>query len=56
MTHVDRGIPTRCAQQLWAAHEVRLHRSGTTHFTHTAAGRLDLGFEASRSAATPAPP
>ena len=46
MTHVDLEVPRRCVQQLWAAHEVRLHRSGTKHFTHTAVGRLELGFEA----------
>lgn len=30
----------------WGAHEVRLHRSGTKHFTHPVVGRLDLPFEA----------
>jgi transcriptional regulator with XRE-family HTH domain len=30
----------------WAAHEVRLHRSGTKHFHHPVVGRLDLAFEA----------
>jgi hypothetical protein len=30
----------------WAAHEVRLHRSGTKHFTHPVVGALDLAFEA----------
>jgi transcriptional regulator with XRE-family HTH domain len=30
----------------WAAHEVRLHRSGTKQFTHPVVGRLDLNFEA----------
>jgi hypothetical protein len=30
----------------WAAHEVRLHRSGTKHFTHPVVGRLDLDFTA----------
>ena len=30
----------------WAAHEVRLHRSGTKHFHHPAVGRVDLAFEA----------
>ncbi|MDN5766820.1 MAG: helix-turn-helix transcriptional regulator [Humibacillus sp.] len=30
----------------WAAHEVRLHRSGTKHFSHPVVGRLDLPFEA----------
>jgi transcriptional regulator with XRE-family HTH domain len=31
---------------LWAAHNVRLHRTGTKHFNHPAVGRLDLMFEA----------
>jgi len=31
---------------LWAAHDVRLHRSGLKHFRHPAIGLLDLGFEA----------
>lgn len=30
----------------WAAHNVRLHRSGTKHFHHPVVGRLDLSFEA----------
>lgn len=30
----------------WAAHEVRLHRSGTKHFTHPVVGELDLDFTA----------
>jgi len=30
----------------WAAHEVRLHRRGTKHFTHPVVGRLDLDFSA----------
>jgi transcriptional regulator with XRE-family HTH domain len=33
-------------RHLWAAHEVRLHRSGTKHFHHPVVGRLDLAFEA----------
>lgn len=31
---------------LWAAHNVRLHRSGLKHFRHPAVGLLDLTFEA----------
>ncbi len=31
---------------LWAAHDVRLHRTGIKHFRHPAVGRLDLMFEA----------
>ena len=31
---------------LWAAHNVRLHRSGLKHFHHPAIGRIDLMFEA----------
>jgi len=30
---------------MWAAHDVRLHRSGLKHFRHPAVGRLDLMFE-----------
>jgi hypothetical protein len=30
---------------LWAAHDVRLHRSGLKHFHHPAVGRMDLLFE-----------
>jgi transcriptional regulator with XRE-family HTH domain len=31
---------------LWAAHDVRLHRTGVKHFRHPAVGILDLMFEA----------
>jgi transcriptional regulator with XRE-family HTH domain len=31
---------------LWAAHDVRLHRTGRKHFRHPAVGLLDLMFEA----------
>ncbi|MGH3258217.1 MAG: transcriptional regulator [Streptosporangiaceae bacterium] len=31
---------------LWAAHDVRLHRTGLKHFRHPAIGLLDLMFEA----------
>ncbi len=31
---------------LWAAHNVRLHRSGVKHFRHPVVGRIDLMFEA----------
>jgi transcriptional regulator with XRE-family HTH domain len=31
---------------LWAAHNVRLHRSGLKHFNHPVVGRIDLMFEA----------
>ena len=31
---------------LWAAHNVRLHRSGVKHFHHLIIGRMDLMFEA----------
>jgi transcriptional regulator with XRE-family HTH domain len=31
---------------LWAAHNVRLHRSGLKHFHHPVVGRMDLLFEA----------
>jgi transcriptional regulator with XRE-family HTH domain len=30
----------------WAAHDVRLHRTGVKHFNHTVVGRLDLTFDA----------
>ena len=30
----------------WAAHDVRLHRSGTKHFRHRAVGDLHLAFDA----------
>ena len=30
----------------WAAHNVRLHRSGAKHFHHPVVGDLTLGFEA----------
>jgi hypothetical protein len=30
----------------WAAHDVRLHRTGVKHFCHPAVGRLDLTFDA----------
>jgi transcriptional regulator with XRE-family HTH domain len=30
----------------WAAHDVRLHHSGTKHFQHPVVGRLALAFEA----------
>ena len=30
----------------WAAHDVRLHRTGVKHFNHPAIGRLDLTFDA----------
>ena len=30
----------------WAAHDVRLHRTGVKHFRHPAVGRLDLTFDA----------
>jgi transcriptional regulator with XRE-family HTH domain len=33
-------------RSLWAAHDVRLHRSGRKHFRHPAVGVLDLNFEA----------
>lgn len=29
----------------WAAHDVRLHRTGIKHFRHPAVGDLDLHFE-----------
>lgn len=29
----------------WAAHDVRLHRTGVKHFHHPAVGRLDLAFD-----------
>ena len=31
---------------MWAAHNVRLHRSGLKHFRHPVVGRIDLMFEA----------
>jgi transcriptional regulator with XRE-family HTH domain len=31
---------------LWAAHNIRLHRTGIKHFRHPAVGTLDLMFEA----------
>jgi transcriptional regulator with XRE-family HTH domain len=37
----------------WAAHDVRLHRSGTKHFHHPVVGRLDLAFEAMELPADP---
>ena len=35
----------------WAAHNVRLHRSGTKRFNHLAVGELSLTFEAMELAA-----
>lgn len=37
----------------WAAHDVRLHRSGTKHFQHPVVGRLDLAFDALQLPAEP---
>jgi transcriptional regulator with XRE-family HTH domain len=37
----------------WAAHDVRLHHTGTKHFQHPLVGRLDLGFEAMPMPADP---
>jgi transcriptional regulator with XRE-family HTH domain len=37
----------------WAAHDVRLHRSGTKHFQHPVVGRLDLAFDALQLPAQP---
>ena len=37
----------------WAAHEVRLHHTGTKRFQHPLVGRLDLGFEAMPMPADP---
>jgi hypothetical protein len=33
-------------RKLWAAHNVRFHRSGTKSLNHPVVGRLDLSFEA----------
>jgi transcriptional regulator with XRE-family HTH domain len=33
-------------RSLWAAHDVRLHYTGTKHFRHPAVGDLDLTFDA----------
>jgi hypothetical protein len=41
VVHPQRGVPHR-----WAAHDVRLHRTGVKHFQHPAVGRLDLTFDA----------
>jgi transcriptional regulator with XRE-family HTH domain len=30
----------------WAAHDVRLHQTGTKHFRHPIVGRIDLAFDA----------
>jgi len=37
----------------WAAHDVRLHHTGTKRFRHPIVGRLDLGFEAMPMPADP---
>ncbi|HEV7655522.1 MAG TPA: helix-turn-helix transcriptional regulator [Mycobacteriales bacterium] len=37
----------------WAAHDVRLHRSGVKHFQHPVVGRLDLAFDALQLPAEP---
>jgi hypothetical protein len=37
----------------WAAHDVRLHHTGTKRFQHPVIGRLDLGFEAMPMPADP---
>jgi transcriptional regulator with XRE-family HTH domain len=37
----------------WAAHDVRLHHTGTKRFQHPIVGRLDLGFEAMPMPADP---
>jgi hypothetical protein len=41
-------LATRSAEfrTRWAAHNVRLHHTGTKHFQHPVVGRLDLSFEA----------
>ncbi len=38
---------------LWAAHDVKLHRSGTKHLHHPLVGRLTLAYEAFELAADP---
>ncbi|GAA2564768.1 helix-turn-helix transcriptional regulator [Winogradskya consettensis] len=37
----------------WAAHDVRLHHTGTKHFQHPLVGSLELGFEAMPMPADP---
>jgi len=37
----------------WAAHNVRLHRTGRKHFRHPAVGELELNFEAMDLSADP---
>lgn len=37
----------------WAAHNVRLHQSGSKHFNHPVVGRLHLAFEAMELSASP---
>lgn len=40
----------------WAAHDVRLHRTGTAQFHHPVAGDLHLAYEAREPAAIPGRP
>ncbi|NIZ90208.1 helix-turn-helix transcriptional regulator [Kineococcus rubinsiae] len=40
-------------RQRWAAHDVRLHRTGTKHVDHPVVGRLGLDFEALELPADP---
>ena len=38
--------PQRGVSTLWAAHDVRLHRTGIKHFQHPVVGALNLSFDA----------
>ncbi len=48
LTNLIGELSTRSEEfrALWAAHNVRLHRSGLKHFHHPVIGRMDLMFEA----------
>ena len=48
LTELVGELSTRSAEfrTRWAAHDVRLHRSGVKQFDHPVVGRLDLSFDA----------
>jgi hypothetical protein len=40
----------------WAAHNVRLHDTGTKHFRHPVVGLVDISFDSTSMPADPASP
>jgi len=55
LTHLVGELSTRSDhfRTLWAAHDVRLHRTGTKRFHHPIAGDLTLAFEGMSLTADP---